>query len=217
MESKYEREIDLFAKKEEEKVDLPAPKPDGDIVDAPGTDLFLPGVDKIDYFDVDVETETKEEESKSAEEDLAIAFSIKVIDMLKEKRKEHNKENEENKVTLSQLKKVYKSGADQARHEKGLWALARVHLFLELKSGRLNKQSYDLGIGVDGAPTRRVDQMKLPLDLSAGWIPSDEDFLKAEEDLKKYELDYNFDDVDELYLDDASDFTGLGCIILGRW
>ena len=215
MEKKYVKEIDLFAKKDEEKVELPKPKPDGDIVDAPGTDLFLPGVDKIDYFDVDVEAE--QEESKSAEEDLAIAFSIKVIDMLKEKRKEHNKANEKNKVSLSQLKKVYKSGADQARREKGLWALARVHLFLELKSGRLNKQSYDLGIGVDGAPTRRVDQMKLPLDLSAGWIPSDEDFLKAEEDVKEYELDYDFNDVDELYLSDASDFSGLGCSISGRW
>ena len=217
MEKKYETEIDLFAKKDKEKVELPKPKPDGDIVDAPGTDLFLPGVDKIDYFDVDVEEETKETKESKSTEDPAIGFSIKILEMLKDKRREHNKENEKDKVTLSELKKVYKSGANQARSDKGIWALARVHLFLGLKSGNISKRNYDLGVNADGKPTHRVDQMKLPLDVSAGWIPSDEDFEEAAKDVKKYKLDYDFNDVDELYLEDATDFNGLGCSISGRW
>ena len=39
------------------------------------------------------------------------------------------------------------------------------------------------------------------IDITAGWIPSSEDFLQADKDIEKYGL-FNFYDIDELYLDE---------------
>ena len=40
-----------------------------------------------------------------------------------------------------------------------------------------------------------------PLDISEAWVPQDEDIDCAKTNIEKYELDFNFVDVDELYLE----------------
>jgi hypothetical protein len=76
-----------------------------------------------------------------------ITFSEKTIQSLKNKVKEHN-EKHKRKVTLTQLKKVYRRGAGafsvshrpgQSRHS---WAMARVNMFLKMVRGGKVKQSY---------------------------------------------------------------------------
>lgn len=76
-----------------------------------------------------------------------ITFSEKTIQSLKNKVKEHN-EKHKKKVTLTQLKKVYRRGAGafsqshrpgQSRHS---WAMARVNMFLKMVRGGKVKQSY---------------------------------------------------------------------------
>ena len=65
----------------------------------------------------------------------SITFSAKVITALKNKVKEHN-EKYSKKVTLGQLKKVYRrgSGAFSSSHRpgksRGQWSMARVNTFL---------------------------------------------------------------------------------------
>ena len=76
-----------------------------------------------------------------------ITFSAKVLNSLKKKVKEHNSKNKK-KVTLSQLKKVYRRGAGafSASHRPGMsrggWAMARVNMFLKMKRGGKVKKSY---------------------------------------------------------------------------
>ena len=84
----------------------------------------------------------------SASKDGAkIAFSEKIINSLKEKVKNHN-EKSGKKVTLSQLKKVYRRGlgAFSSSHRPGQnrnsWAMARVNMFLKMQSGGKVKNSY---------------------------------------------------------------------------
>ena len=66
---------------------------------------------------------------------------------LKEKVSSHN-EKSKKKVTLSQLKKVYRrgSGAFSQSHRPGMsrhgWAMARVNMFLKMKRGGKVKDSY---------------------------------------------------------------------------
>ena len=77
----------------------------------------------------------------------AINFSAKVVEALKNKVKEHNSKHSK-KVTLGQLKKVYRRGAGafSSSHRpgksRGQWAMARVNMFLKMKRGGKVKKSY---------------------------------------------------------------------------
>ena len=148
--------------------------------------------------------------SAGTKTDKAIEFSKKVIDALKNKVKEHNSKNKK-KVTLGQLKKVYRRGAGafSSSHRpgktRGQWAMARVNMFLRMVSGKPVKDAY-----------RKADNDIARASISnyeieAGFEPTDEDFNQAEEDIKNFELnDFDFDSAEELYLDDESDATIYG-------
>ena len=77
----------------------------------------------------------------------SITFSESVIKSLKEKVKTHNAKSKK-KVTLNQLKKVYRRGAGafSQSHRPGMnrhrWAMARVNMFLKMKRGGKVKDSY---------------------------------------------------------------------------
>jgi hypothetical protein len=89
----------------------------------------------------------KNPKGSAGEKGGKITFSEKTTNSLKEKVKEHNSKHSK-KVTLSQLKKVYRRGAgafstshrpNMSRHG---WAMARVNMFLKMVRGGKVKQSY---------------------------------------------------------------------------
>tara|TARA_A100001201_G_scaffold49222_1_gene49077 strand:+ start:1788 stop:2408 length:621 start_codon:yes stop_codon:yes gene_type:complete len=147
----------------------------------------------------------------------AITFSAKVVDALKNKVKEHNKKHPTKKVTLSQLKKVYRRGAGafSQSHRPGMsrggWAMARVNMFLKMKRGGKVKDSYrkaDQDVASIRFDDLKFEDQELEIsnsnifDLTDDMIPSEEDFAQAAIDIDLYKLDYDFQDVNELYLDD---------------
>lgn len=142
--------------------------------------------------------------SAGTKSDKAIDFSKKVIEALKNKVKEHNSQYSK-KVTLSQLKKVYRRGAGafSSSHRpgktRGQWAMARVNMFLRMVSGKPVKDAY-----------RKADsdvaKAKTEIIVEAMLEPSDEDFISADFDIEKYNLnDFDFSSAEELYLDDEED------------
>ena len=142
--------------------------------------------------------------SAGTKSDKGIDFSKKVVEALKNKVKEHNSKYSK-KVTLGQLKKVYRRGAGafSSSHRpgktRGQWAMARVNMFLRMVSGKPVKDAY-----------RKADsdiaKAKTEITVEAMLEPSDEDFEKADFDIQTYNLnDFDFASVDELYLDDEED------------
>ena len=142
--------------------------------------------------------------SAGTKSDKAIDFSKKVIEDLKNKVKEHNSKYSK-KVTLGQLKKVFRRGAGafSSSHRPGQsrtsWALARVNMFLKMVRGGKVKDAY-----------RKADsdiaKAKTEITVEAMLEPSDEDFELADIDIKEYNLnDFDFTSADELYLDDEED------------
>jgi hypothetical protein len=136
--------------------------------------------------------------SAGTKSDKAIEFSAKVIEMLKNKVKNHNAKHSR-KVNLSQLKKVYRRGAGafSSSHRPGMtrggWASARVNMFLRMMSGEKVKDSY-----------RKADQdvaKGSEIDATGSWEPNDGDFTQADNDIQDYNLDYDFQDENDLYLD----------------
>ena len=99
----------------------------------------------------DAKEKAKEALNKKDEKQLIskaeITFSQKVTNALKEKVKNHNAKHSK-KVTLGQLKKVYRrgSGAFSSSHRPGqsraAWSMARVNTFLRMQSGGKVKDSY---------------------------------------------------------------------------
>src|SRR6056300_2047768 len=90
---------------------------------------------------------SKNEKGSAGKDGKKITFSEKVVTALKNKVKEHN-EKYSKKVTLSQLKKVYRRGAGafssshRPNQTRGSWAMARVNMFLKMMRGGKVKKSY---------------------------------------------------------------------------
>ena len=93
-----------------------------------------------DFLESQTPTEPSEREKGSAVGD-------KVVASLKNKVEEHNEKRSE-KVTLEQLKKVYRRGAraflssHRPGKKRGQWAMARVNTFLKMVHGGEVKESY---------------------------------------------------------------------------
>lgn len=89
----------------------------------------------------------KKKDEKQLVSKAEITFSQKVTNALKEKVKNHNAKHSK-KVTLGQLKKVYRRGlgAFSSSHRPGqsraAWSMARVNTFLRMQSGGKVKDSY---------------------------------------------------------------------------
>ena len=117
----------------------------------------------------------------------------------------YDKDNPQ-QVTLNQLKKVYRNGAS-AQEEKGLHAMSRVNMFLRMKQE--GKITYMPARGeVESELKELVFETKAQIrvntfvDITDNWLPVQDDFIKASEDIKAFELNYDFQDINELYLDD---------------
>ena len=143
--------------------------------------------------------------SAGTKSDKAIEFSKKIIEALINKAKEHNSKNKK-KVTLGQLKKVFRRGAGafSSSHRPGQsrvsWSMARVNTFLRMVSGGKVKDSYRKADS-DIAKASKNDYI-----IEANFEPSEEDFNEADEDIKNYNLNnFDFESPDELYLDDEED------------
>lgn len=143
---------------------------------------------------------SKNKPGSAGEDGAAITFSNQVIQALQNKVKEHNGKYSK-KVTLGQLKKVYRRGAGafSSSHRpgktRGQWAMARVNMFLRMMSGKSVKDAYRKADSDIARATALID-------ISDSWEIEDIDFNQADEDIKQFNLNYDFSDIEDLYLDD---------------
>lgn len=96
----------------------------------------------------------KEGSASSETEAKSISFSDKVMEILKKKQREYNKENPSTKVSIDVLKAVFRRGAGAYSrshrptitggrpNSRTAWAIARVNKFLEKRSGKEVKKAY---------------------------------------------------------------------------
>jgi hypothetical protein len=131
----------------------------------------------------------------------SITFSEKVTQSLKNKVKEHNSKSKR-KVTLSQLKKVYRRGAGAFSQShrpgktRGQWAMARVNMFLKMMRGGKVKDSY-----------RKADQdvaksSTLSLDYFDEILMDEDELIAAQKELDELGIGhFDFEDVEnDLFL-----------------
>lgn len=158
----------------------------------------IPHLNDLEFEDLTVSHGKKSEitDSKKSEEQALIDYSSNIIVALQDLMKSHNKACE-NKVSLKELKQVFRRGAncEEAKESElscGALALARVNMFLRLKNGEIMQasRSYEIGKSTD---------------ISDYWSPSESDFTAASELAKEHDLNYNFEDINNLYLDEYAE------------
>jgi hypothetical protein len=141
-----------------------------------------------------------------------ITFSEKVLESLKSKVKEHNAKYSK-KVTLSQLKKVYRRGAGafSSSHRpgksRGQWAMARVNTFLKMVKGGKVKDSYrkaDQDIAKASANVLIDDGVR-----EENFF-TEEDFIQAKLDIYNYQLQEDPEFTDEMWSTIFIDVDELG-------
>ena len=152
--------------------------------------------------------------SDKKEEAAVIEFSVRLAKVFKEKVGLHNSSNS-NKVTLSQVVKVYRHGAETFATYKesdltiNEWSLARVNMYLRMKRGEVVNNKFDAKASKDRMSslvfeTSSIKRVNSFLDLTTYWTPAEADFELAKADVESNQLDYNFKSVEEIYLTDGS-------------
>ncbi len=144
-------------------------------------------------------TKVRKIEIEEVKDSFDIDFSNKIVGILNGKCENHNKAYER-KVTLSQLKDVYKRTwalellGDDCPINK--FALARVNMFLKIVGeGKVTNAYCRTDLNLAEASFK-------DLDVSPNFYPDEEDFILAENDIRVHNLnDYDLRDVDDLYLE----------------
>lgn len=163
-------------------------------------------MDKLEFENLGEDpqpTAPKKDKANMLKQNEAIDLSNKIIVALRYKVREFNKVNPNKKVTLNQLKKVYQRGAEMRSGDPhalsieptlgiGAWAMAKVNMFLRMKTGD------KVAIANKDKAATRVNSY---IDVSANWVPSEEDLLQANKDIEEHKL-FNFNNIEELYLDE---------------
>ena len=108
-----------------------------------------------------------------------IDISLKIVDYLKSKQKEYNSNNNK-KVSFNNLKQVFcnseASFKDQEEIQQlNIWSIASVSMYFRMVNGEFS--------------------------FSSPMIPSQEDISSAEKDIEKYDLNFNFKSISNLYIE----------------
>lgn len=155
---------------------------------------------------------SKNKPGSAGEDGGKITFSDKVLESLKSKVKEHNSKSKK-KVTLSQLKKVYRRGAGafSSSHRpgksRGQWAMARVNTFLKMVRGGKVKDSYrkaDQDIAKASANVLIDDGVR-----EENFF-SEEDLIQAKLDIHNHQLQEDPDFTEEMWSTIFIDVDELG-------
>jgi hypothetical protein len=155
----------------------------------------LPDLNQLEFENSEVSRGEKREVISSKnytnEDKVLIDYSSRIVATLQTLMKTHNKERE-NKVSLKELKEVFRRGANCSEAKEveipcGVLALARVNMFLRLKSGEIMEAS--------------SSEVK-SFDISDSWHPNESDFIKATELTIEDGLDYEFKNISNLYLEE---------------
>ena len=156
---------------------------------------------------------SKNKPGSAGEKGSKITFSDRVLESLKMKVKEHNSKSSK-KVTLSQLKKIYRRGAGafSSSHRpgksRGQWAMARVNMFLKMVRGGKVKDSYrkaDQDVAKASAAVMIDDGIRDEINLF-----TEEDFIAAKLDIYNYQLQEDPEFTDEMWSTIFIDVDELG-------
>jgi hypothetical protein len=150
-------------------------------------------------IEIDLTNQVEDKLDKKSQSTF-IDYSNKILAALEIKATKYNEQSKAKKTNTETLKKVYRNASsDYIQDEsmtRSLWCLARVNLFLRLLSGEIT----DIQM-------KKTDSIEGHFDIASNLIPSEKDVELAKEDSKNYNLNFDFENVTDLYLDEYEKLT----------
>jgi hypothetical protein len=152
----------------------------------------------------DIQDKSSSENEQTLEEQR-ILFSAKLVSCLEDKKKDHNKKNKAS-IKIGQLKQIYTRGTCYDNKDLNLNGLARINMFLRMReqkmmgivTAKIEKTEKLSSLVLE---TENLQELEASVDVSDSWVPQEEDYASAKEDIKKYNLDFDFKNANELYLE----------------
>jgi hypothetical protein len=138
-----------------------------------------------------------------------VLFSSKLVGYFSQQIKTF-KENNKASLTIDNLKKVYCHGARLAKNNNiedlNLYALARIHMFLRMKSGDMEVTKQCAPDTIKATKLELEDSQKNMrfssfIDISESWIPNEDDLEKAKKEMDENDLKHEYDNIEDLYLE----------------
>ena len=156
-------------------------------------------MNKLELEGADMHNEEEEilkvSKNEPFQEDM-IDVSCQIVMALEQKEALHNENYPDDKVSLQDLKSVFVRGASDCSDPKytnktcAHLGMARTNMFLRMKTGE-KMEVINAKVSFDGS-----------IDFSECLAPSELDFEKADEDIKEYEINTSFANVEDLYIDE---------------
>jgi len=153
--------------------------------------------------------------SQNSEGDIIIQFSARLAEALSDKVVKHNELCSDNEVSISQVTKVYKHAANsypqESLGELGInkWCLARVNMYLRMKCGDISSIDHKSQMKKKMSSlifeNVQSSQVNTFFDLTDDCVPNEIDFSAAQEDSLKYDLNYDFESLDDIYFAERED------------
>jgi len=143
------------------------------------------------------------------EQEESVKFSSRLVDYFSTQARSFNKNND-SMLTTNHLKKVYCHGARLGKkhgaEDLNLYAMARVHMFLRLKSGD------KMAVGKSAEDVIKVSRLELEevkkitkfanfIDISESWMPNEDDFENSKKEIDKNNLKHEYENISDLYLE----------------
>ena len=133
---------------------------------------------------------------KKVDQTEAIDYSNRVVIALEAKLKEFKEGGHEKRISLAQLKSIFRKGWRESNSCES--AMIRVNMFLDMLKGKMEFSVTRTNFIEDLMSGVRSDL----LDMSLAWKPSEECVTKGQQDVEKYGLAFKVENVEELYLED---------------
>ncbi len=133
-------------------------------------------------------------------EDISLIHTKEIIAAIKNKVKDFNLTSEK-KVNYEQLRMVFLEGATNLVENKKILdcGFARINMFLRLISADSFAKEFKKNISLSPKSIKSKNVFNFSDYLS----PLENDFIKASEDLKSYKLNFEVQDINNLYFVDS--------------
>ena len=166
-------------------------------------------MDSLIFENPNLNNDSPSEQDQQAEQQDAIDFSNIIIALLEDIS------GDLGELDLEDLKAVYreaqKTYSEDEDFDVNLWAIAKVNMFVRLKTDGMTKQNDNTPIESPAALLNEITELELEtsfsqarlehIDATQDWSPSKEDFDLAGQYVQKYDLKFTFSSLSDLYID----------------
>jgi len=167
-------------------------------------------MDSLEFENPELNNNSNSQQDQEVEQQNAIDFSNMLMGLFEDASEDFKD------ISIEDLKTVYRqselSYGKNDNYDLNIWGLARVNMYIRQKTeGTIAEFISELtpvelkeieGLEFEESLSSQKNKKLEYVDATQDWTPSKEDFALAEQYTLKYDLNFTFSSLDELYIDE---------------